>query len=341
MSSTLFIRADAGPAIGIGHFMRMIALAEGWRAQGGEVLFGGEVTPALVPRALSIGARFVALDKRADDANAEWTIRHARLAHARLVVADGYQFGFDFQRAIRAAGFGLMVVDDNGENHAYDANWVLNLNLHANEAMYARRSSDCQLLLGTQYVLLRQSIRQSSGARPAATVASRVLVSFGGADPVNATGLVLDALDGISWAEVKVLVGAANPRVPPATAWRQVLVDVADVAPVMAWADVGICAPSTTCWELAALGVPTLGLILAENQVGIGHTLEAMRAMRLLGDARQAPERATLATAIADFLRNPGERSALVTTARGLSDGRGVERVIAALKGANREKGSQ
>jgi spore coat polysaccharide biosynthesis predicted glycosyltransferase SpsG len=160
------------------------------------------------------------------------------------------------------------------------------------------------------------------------------VVSFGGADPVNATGLVLEALGHIPWLEVKVLVGAANSRVPASAPAREVLVDVADVAPSMAWAEVGICAPSTTCWELAYLGVPSLALILADNQVGIGERLDTLNAMRLLGDARRPPSLAELTEQIRDFLEDPLDRASIVTSASTLSDGRGVERVIAALNAA-------
>ncbi len=329
MSSTLFIRADAGPGIGTGHFMRMLALGERWVERGGSAVFGGEVHSTLIPRSTAIGARFVPIDKHAGDA--EWTVLHARLAGATTVVADGYQFDLQFQKHVRAAGLKLMVVDYNGENGSYDANWVLNLNAHASAQMYARRSPDCQLLLGMRYVLLRSSIRKHAKAAWPKLAARRVLVTFGGADPVDATGLVLGALQA---PEVRVLVGAANPRVDAYRAEYpkvEFLVDETDVAPVMAWADVALCAPSTTFWELAFLGVPSLVLTLADNQVAIGQKLYDLNALRLMGDARKAPPSHVLAMLMSEFLTNTADRAAVVKAARTLSDGEGTDRVIDAI----------
>lgn len=223
------------------------------------------------------------------------------------------------------AGLKLMVVDDNGENDSYAANWVLNLNVHANEAMYTRRGPACVLLLGTQYVLLRGSIRRHAKA-VSRDRATRVLVTFGGADPANATGLVLSALP--KGLDVRVLIGAANRRVAD---FPDAEVDVEDIAPVMAWADVGLCAPSTTCWELAHLGVPSLALSLADNQVAIGEKLNELGALKLLGDARRPPPAAELTAAIEHFLQSRPARDEVIRAATQLVDGAGVDRVVTAL----------
>lgn len=327
MSQTLFIRADAGPTIGIGHFMRMLALAEAWLESGGAVVFGGSVPSSLVQRALALGAQW---QPGVDDAAS--TIARARAANAQIVVADGYHFGLEFQKSIRAAGFKLMMVDDNGENGSYDANWVLNVNIHATEAMYARRSEPCVLLLGTKYVLLRDSIRRQAPARRTVATANRVLVTFGGADPVNATGLVLRALEALPGLEVRVLVGAANSRAAEYQAPNvETFIDLPDVAPVMAWADVAICAPSTTFGELAFLGVPSMLLTLAENQVVIGQRLQALGAARFLGDARSALAVQMLTREIEEFLGSARARAEVVSAARALSEGEGVKRIVAAL----------
>jgi spore coat polysaccharide biosynthesis predicted glycosyltransferase SpsG len=39
MSNSLVIRADANAQMGMGHLMRCLALAQGWKARGGQVTF--------------------------------------------------------------------------------------------------------------------------------------------------------------------------------------------------------------------------------------------------------------------------------------------------------------
>jgi len=49
----LACRADATPAIGAGHVMRLSVLAAAWQAGGGEVAWYGEVTIPFVERRLT------------------------------------------------------------------------------------------------------------------------------------------------------------------------------------------------------------------------------------------------------------------------------------------------
>jgi RimJ/RimL family protein N-acetyltransferase len=52
---------------------------------------------------------------------------------------------------------------------------------------------------------------------------------------------------------------------------------------LMAWADMAVSAGGSTCWELAFMGVPSLVLILAENQVAVAEYLMHKKAVLKLG----------------------------------------------------------
>ncbi len=327
MTRGLFIRADAGPQLGTGHVMRMLALAEAWVERGGEVTFGGQVTPALLERITALGARFVELKS----VDVESVITQARTAGASVMVADGYSYDLAFQRTIRAAGLRLMVVDDNGENAAYDADWVLNVNVHAAATMYPGRVG--QALLGPSYALLRSQLRRAT-ARARGPVVERVLLTMGGADPVDATGRLLHVLQGQAWG-LSVLVGAANPRLAAYEAARrpgtELHFNVTDVTTVMSKADLAVAAAGGTVWELALLGVPSLVVSLADNQAVLARTLGELGAAAYLGDARATTDLATWAAQVDELVRDEARRSRLVQTARSLVDGKGALRVVDAL----------
>lgn len=314
--------------------MRMLALAEAWRERGGSVTFAGTFSAELAKRAEAIGCSTRLRDERVDDA--AWTVEQLTIESHDVIVLDGYRFPIGFQRAVRRTGAALLVVDDNGENGAYDADWILNVNPHATNEMYARRNADAELLLGTSYVLLRRAFRVHEPVPEPAGRARKVLVTFGGADPPDATSLVVAALSSIPEIEVVVLVGVANPR---ATAFQSkegltVMRDVVDVAQVMTSVDLAVCGPSTTCWELGHLRVPTATMIIADNQISIADALKKTGATCALGDARQTPSLLQIRDALSTLINSPEARKNLVARMSLVSDGLGVERLVSRLREA-------
>ena len=334
MADVLFIRTDAGSPLGIGHFMRMLALAEAWAETGGHVAFGGSFPEPLAQRARAMGAVVFARPPGTDDT--PWTIERAREVRADWVVADGYQFPAPFQRSVRAAGLRLGVVDDNAENQSYEADWVLNVNVHATQTMYERRNSDCRCLLGPRYALIRAAFRRAPP--PVRAPGGRhLLVTMGGADPPNATGRVLSALRDLRpRLQATVLVGAANARLPEyrqqAEAGTALLYDVEDVRSVMLDADVALAAVGGTIWELGLLGVPCVGIALADNQEKLAEELHRLGAIEYVGDARQQPDAALWLDRARQVLEDPARSAALVSASRALVDGNGAPRVVQCMK---------
>lgn len=338
----LLLRADASAAAGTGHVMRMLALGQAWRARGGDVALAASAPPALLARAERMGARVVEVPEATERGADEATL--AATVGARAVALDGYSFSHALQSTLRAAGLRVLVVDDNGENGRYAADLALNQNLHATPEMYARREPWTRLLLGPTYTLLRPEFRGRSAARAAPHARLRVLVSMGGADPVDATGEVLRGLALLperarAALDVRALTGAANPRVTAlhdaaAAVGAVVSPPTDDITSHLAWADVAIAASGSTLWELCAFGVPTLLVPIADNQVELAAEVARRGAAVALPDARtHADGRAWLEAAVA-LASDDARRTALSAAARGLVDGDGATRVAAALDAA-------
>ena len=155
----LLIRADAGAAMGTGHVMRCLALAQAWQDAGDQAVFvSSSLPPALDSRLrdeqIGVHPLSAAVGTAAD---ARATADRARALGARWIVVDGYQFGADYQRALKDASFRLLVIDDYGHAGHYCAELVLNQNLDAPESLYRSRGPSTQLLLGCRYALLRRS----------------------------------------------------------------------------------------------------------------------------------------------------------------------------------------
>jgi RimJ/RimL family protein N-acetyltransferase len=101
---------------------------------------------------------------------------------------------------------------------------------------------------------------------------------------------------------------------------------------LMAWADVAISAGGSTCWEMAFMGLPSLILVLAENQAAVAKGLaERGVAVNLSGSPGGTIEPASLASQVQTLLTDPDRRRLMSEAGQQLVDGQGVKRVIAEM----------
>lgn len=333
---TLLIRADANAHIGTGHLMRCLALAQAWQAQGGEAIFITACdSVGLLQRLKDEKFRVVMLGDTYPNPD-EWEITAQVLTDYpnAWVVLDGYHFDGVYQQRVKDAGQRLLVIDDMAHLEHYYADVVLNQNLYAEQLHYAC-DPDTRLLLGTRYALLRREFwLWREWRREIPEVACKVLVTLGGSDPDNVTLKVIQALQFLEMPDLEaiVVVGGSNPHYESlqaavtSTPWIQLVRNVHNIPELMAWADVAISAAGSTCWELALMGLPSLLIVLAENQRPIATGMVQAHAAFNLG------EHSTLTAAhIAKTLRNTisqvSQRKTFSQHSRALIDGQGSQRV--------------
>jgi UDP-2,4-diacetamido-2,4,6-trideoxy-beta-L-altropyranose hydrolase len=332
----LLIRADGGPSIGSGHLMRCLALAGAWRDGGGTAVFVlAAPAPALEER-LGIEAEVLHIGSEpGSPEDARDTARIARERGISWVVADGYRFGAEYQKRVRDAGLSLLAIDDYGHADHYYADIVLNQNSYAEMSFYPHFEPSTRFLLGTKYVLLRREFRERTGdARTIPDTGRKVLVTFGGADPGNATLAVIRALMQVRVADLEVIVVAGGMNLhyeellavvkdDPRFSIRS---DVRDMPGLMAWADIAISAGGSTCWELAFMGLPALVYPLAANQEPIVRSLVS----RGMADELTEGDLSTgdgAARKIANLLASQERRSRFSCRMKELVDGDGAARV--------------
>lgn len=333
----LVFRVDAGTVMGTGHVMRCLALAQAWQAEGGRTVFvlGGEAE-TLIPRLTAEGVEVERLGVQpGGEEDVRETAACANRLSAEWVVVDGYHFSGRYQKLLRKTGFRLLVLDDYGHAEHYEADLVLNQNLSAHESLYRNRAEHTRLLLGGRFVLLRREFVKWRGwRRDIPEVAHKVLVTLGGSDPDNVTLRVVQILRQMQLEDLEavILVGAANPHrdeleaaVRSASTLR-LQVNATDMPGLMAWADVAVAAGGTTTWELAFMGLPSLLLVLAENQREIAAATHQTGFGINLGRPGDIPA-TEIGTALHRLCMSAGLRSALTQRGREVVDGRGPERV--------------
>ena len=273
--AVILIRADASPTIGTGHVMRCLAVAEALRDQGHEALFAAvESTPAIDRRLSADGFRHVSIagpvGQAADLAATRSLLRRE---HGTAVMLDGYRFGEAYRVGLQAAGARVLAWDDLGDGTPLHADLVVNAAPQAAALLYDAMAPGAVLLLGPGYAPLRREVRLAA-QEPRRSIVDRpvLLVTFGGSDPLGLTGPVLQALakGRPAGCRIVAVVGGSNPRAEEVAALAAegvfVEIDCPRMGALMADSGLAVSAGGGTMGELAALAVPTLLVVTADNQ---------------------------------------------------------------------------
>lgn len=192
-----------------------------------------------------------------------------------IVVADGYQFKEQYQKAIKQNGFDLMYVDDLVSYHMY-ADIVINHSLLVNASDYEAESYT-NFALGTRYAILRPLFLEAASIKREVKQIDSVFVCFGGADANNLSLQAVKAL--LQFNQVKsihvVLGGAYNHKeiftlkaLHPQLHTHQNLLEP-ELLSVMQHCNFAIAPASTILYELCAVKMPVLSGYYVDNQKNI------------------------------------------------------------------------
>ena len=335
------LRTEASVAIGSGHVMRCLALAQAFKDAGEFASFAmSQTTPAVEQRLRGEGFEIMRVAAQVGSAaDAGETATLAGRASASWVVVDGYEFGAEYQASLRSRGLKVLFIDDNGHAAHYPAEIVLNQNAHASEALYRSRGLSTRVLLGPRYALLRREFTAwREWKRGIQANAGNVLVTMGGSDPEDFTSKAVEGLRGAgSGVRIRVLVGGSNPHAAALERLRtagensiQVIKDATDMPKQMSWADVAVAAAGSTCLEMCLMGLPALLIDLAENQTPIAKELARRGTAYYLGNLKTVTT-SQIGAETRRLLKSAAERSAMSQRARELVDGQGAERVVREL----------
>jgi UDP-2,4-diacetamido-2,4,6-trideoxy-beta-L-altropyranose hydrolase len=345
-AGNLMIRADAGIAMGTGHVMRCIALAQAWQDRGGQCIFVmAETTAATEERVRAENFEVVRISAPPGSAqDAALLVGLALARQASWMVVDGYQFDVEYQRKLKASGVKLLVVDDTGHAGAYVADLVLDQNAQAAEDFYRQREPCTRLLLGARYAMLRREFKPwREWKRETSPRVRKVLVTVGGSDPDNLALTIMQAIRLLAEEnlEATVVMGGSNPhgevleREIRHTGGKIRLVQNASNMPeLMAGADVAVSAAGSTCLEMCLLSLPAVIIDVAENQRPAAQELNRLGIAIHAGSVGDVAAE-SIASQMKPLLASAERRAEMSRRSRELVDGLGADRVVSAMQGAN------
>jgi len=277
------LRADASSSIGVGHVMRSLSLGEALLDEGfGVELVSFELAPSLQSLAASCGITVVELScaPRSNE-DAQFVLQR----NANIVVVDGYEFSREFFAVLEASSTPFAVVDDNAETKAHSPSAVINQNPHASASMYAHLQGEPKMLLGLQYAMVRKEVREVA-AMNLPSREGEVFVAMGGADFLGLTAPIVEAL-AETGLQIRVAVGHANTQRAQiqklADQFGHVtLIEQQDYVSSLASAHVAILAAGSSLWEACAVGTPSIGLVVADNQFASANAAKKLGLTRVV-----------------------------------------------------------
>ena len=351
------VRTDASFDIGTGHVMRCLTLAEKLRQKGAEVIFICRQLPGNgidLIRQQGFTVSELPAPSMPPDAAAQvnhWLCtsweQDAEQAHQVLsvggpwdwLIVDHYGIDARWEEHQKDVVNQVMVVDDLADRpHSCDV--ILDQNFYTDmESRYRKWvPTGCRQLLGLKYVLLRDEfLKQRDKLKVYDRQMRNLLVFFGGVDAPNMTEKVLAAIVAlrVSGISVNVVIGSANPHKDKLRAMCQRLpevqlhVQVANMAEMMANADLCIGAGGTATWERCSLGLPTLAWSIADNQEKLLHDAAAMGLVYV--PDFDCPSVEDIALHLQALMKNAMLRKYISTRCLDTVDCKGADRVVSGL----------
>lgn len=228
--TSLVLRADAGPSIGVGHLSRCVAVATAARSRGWDVTLSGTFTAG------------------------QWLLGdlpvEPELPPADVVLVDHYGLG-----AVSLPS--LVVSMEDGTFGRRRADIVVDSNLYTSP-----RPDDGSpvVLRGPAYVPLRAEIRAARAARGGGSTPPKVVVVMGGGAAPSAVAAAVTALRATG---VPASVTAIS-SVP--VSGVEVIPPTPALPSLLASADLVVSAAGVTMMELCCIGAPTALVRIADNQ---------------------------------------------------------------------------
>ena len=341
----MLLRADANEQLGMGHAMRMFALAEEMARRGYAPWFASRSLAGAEQRIRDAGFPVIGL-KGSPDSEIE-TIKNLIAGDPtwpghppfRFVALDHYLADPDeWLRNSGRLSRRRLAMDDT-RSRSLDCELVVNPALGVRQADYEGLvGSATRLLLGPRYALIRSALRgelAGADARQFGAVAT-VLIAMGGTHATDGSRLAVAAVRrALPAAEIHVIESTTARRSPFGSEpgiHMHTAPDDKVMGSILLSADLAVGAGGVSAYERCLAGLPSVTIELADNQAAMVRGLEQSGAAVAAGQLDDISEPA-LTEMVVGLAKDQQRRAALSAQARSLVDGRGVHRIANELEG--------
>ena len=357
------IRADASESIGVGHIMRCLTLANFIKNEKHfthlSITFICNSLPSYLQKKIeSEGFNLIELANNKNNKNnkketyqtfdAQLCIDTIQdLGKYDLLIQDHYQLSAPWQKRLKSYYHKILVIEDIAER-VHQSDFLLDQTFGRQPQEYGLYvNSSCQLLTGQSYILLREEFTQlipdAKAKRAKNTKINNILISFGGTDVKNMTGLAIESIIELSANErlgrqysLSVVLSSTSKQlnviknIVRSYSWITLFIDTNEMAQLMLNADLAIGANGSTAWERCSLGLPTISFDFADNQKVISQKLNELGAIINLGTPC-IKSKENIQNQILNLCANHSVYTYMVKKCFNVCDGYGTSRVLKRL----------
>ena len=346
----IIFRVDSSKIIGTGHLYRCINLANELRNNGGNIIFVSrnhkDNSNKLV---VDNGFKLISLPYRdfnvskndcktwvgaSQKEDVKETLNALKNVRCDLIIIDHYGINKKWETEIKKSFRKIFVIDDLA-NREHNCDFLLDQNYRINSSnRYTKLvPKKCKLLLGPNFALLNEAFSQKNKVKKF-NKDKRLFIFMGGSDRKDFIKTITNILDDrlFSNLQTDIVVGKSfyddmnrnlsvktNSKIyfhPPQR----------HLADLMSKCDFAIGAGGVTNLERMCIGIPSIVISLAENQVEICKELSSLGLINYLGDLKTISLN-VLKSSIVRMLENDAYLRKLSLKSQSIVDGYGAKRV--------------
>ena len=270
-SPPVLFRADSYDSVGLGHVKRCAALAQALRKLGSGSVFAVYTQDAAIDGTLGpLGMPVVRLGSRVNtDNDISATVALTKQYGTRTVVVDSYAVDEAYFQTYHDAGQLVAYFEDYGR-----VDWPVDAVINGLIGAETLGYQSPHKLLGADYMALGPEYWAPEPDNSRDGGPFEIMITMGGIDHFDLTSRILAILDKMDQ-ELKVHVVAGpyfqnedNIEVVIERCRHPILIhkQLDSLAPIISRCQMAVSAGGITLYELAAFGVPTVGIWLWENQ---------------------------------------------------------------------------
>lgn len=343
MSKTLFIRADGNESIGAGHIMRSMTIANVFRKSGYHCIY---ISSAPVKKELfkKNGYDVIEIASPYNMKTPEEAYEISELLRnyeSDYILVDSFNINNEYLQILKQSA-NLICINSTRERLITD--YLINENIACDreylEKLYL--GTGTKLLLGAEYSPVRDEF--VNRLYKVGREVKRVLVTTGGGDQYDFMTEFLKRIknnmlyDGIMFT---VISGGYNihydnlMKESENRANIKIISNPENMSDLMIESDVAVSAGGTTVLELSVIGVPTIGISVAEDQKPGLSFMEKNGMIQYAGHITDSCFWDSFFECFNNSIRDYEMRKRLSESCKSYFDGRGAERVFLQITGGN------